>query len=64
MTNTEQYREHINRTFNAFCKIVLYHVAPGAYKELWKKRQFEVSTKDRQKYRQRIVQAAKRACCL
>ena len=43
MMNTEQYREHIERTFNAFCKIVLYHAALGAYKKLRKKQQFEVS---------------------
>ena len=43
MTNTEQYREHIERTFNAFCKIVLYHAALGAYKKIRKKQQFEVS---------------------
>ena len=41
--NTEQYREHIERTFNAFCKIVLYHAALGAYKKIRKKQQFEVS---------------------
>lgn len=41
--NTEQYREHIERTFNAFCKIVLYHAALGIYKKLRKKQQFEVS---------------------
>ena len=27
MANTEQYREHIECTFNAFYKIVLYHAA-------------------------------------
>lgn len=43
MMNSEQYREHIERTFNAFCKIVLYHAALGAYKKLRKKQQFEVS---------------------
>ena len=43
MINSEQYREHIERTFNAFCKIVLYHAALGAYKKLRKKQQFEVS---------------------
>ena len=43
MTNTEQYREHIERTFNAFCKIVLYHAALGAYKKIRRKQQFEVS---------------------
>ena len=43
MMNTEQYREHIERTFNAFCKIVLYHAALNAYKKIRKKQQFEVS---------------------
>jgi DNA-directed RNA polymerase specialized sigma24 family protein len=43
MMNSEQYREHIERTFNGFCKIVLYHAALGAYKKLRKKQQFEVS---------------------
>lgn len=43
MMNTEKYREHIERTFNAFCKIVLYHAALGIYKKLRKKQQFEVS---------------------
>ena len=42
MMNSEQYREHIERTFNAFCKIVLYHAALDAYKKLRKKQQFEV----------------------
>ena len=43
MMNTEQHREHIEHTFDAFCKIVLYHAALGAYKKLRKKQQFEVS---------------------
>ena len=43
MMNSEQYWEHIERTFNAFCKIVLYHAALGVYKKLRKKQQFEVS---------------------
>ena len=43
MMNTEQYQEHIERTFNTFCKIVLYHAALGAYKKIRKKQQFEVS---------------------
>ena len=43
MRNSEQYREHIERTFNAFCKIVLYHAALGAYKKIRRKQQFEVS---------------------
>lgn len=43
MMNSEQYREHIEHTFNAFCKIELYHAALGVYKKLRKKQQFEVS---------------------
>ena len=43
MINSEQYREHIEHTFDAFCKIVLYHAALGVYKKLRKKQQFEVS---------------------
>ena len=43
MMNTEQHREHIEHTFDAFCKIVLYHAALGVYKKLRKKQQFEVS---------------------
>lgn len=43
MMNSEQYQEHIERTFNAFCKIVLYHAALGAYKQIRRKQQFEVS---------------------
>lgn len=43
MMNSEQYQEHIERTFNAFCKIVLYHAALGAYKKIQRKQQFEVS---------------------
>ena len=43
MINSEQHREHIERTFNAFCKIVLYHAALGIYKKIRKKQQFEVS---------------------
>lgn len=42
MMNSEQYREHIERTFNAFCKIVLYHAALDTYKKIRKKQQFEV----------------------
>lgn len=43
MMNSEQYREHIERTFNAFCKIVLYHAALDTYKKIRRKQQFEVS---------------------
>lgn len=43
MTNVQQHQEYIEHTFNAFCKIVLYHAALNAYKKLRRKRQFEVS---------------------
>ncbi len=43
MRNNEQYREHIEYTFNTFCKIVLYHAALNAYKKIRRKQQFEVS---------------------
>lgn len=43
MMNSEQYRKHIERTFNAFCKIVLYHAALGACKKIRQKQQLEVS---------------------
>ena len=43
MMNSEQYQEHIERTFNAFCKIVLYHAVLNAYKKIRRKQQFEVS---------------------
>lgn len=43
MTYTEQYREHIECTFNGFCKTVLYHAAINAYRDLRRKQQHEVS---------------------
>ena len=30
MAYTEEYREHIEYMFNAFCKIVIYHAAIDA----------------------------------
>lgn len=43
MTYTEQYREHIECTFNGFCKTVLYHAAINACRDLQRKQQHEVS---------------------
>lgn len=43
MTNIEQYQDHIEYTFNVFCKIVLYHAALKAYRKLRKKQRFEIS---------------------
>lgn len=34
MRNTQQYREHIEYTFNAFYKIVFYHVSSKSMKYL------------------------------
>ena len=44
MTKMEQYREHIEYTFNAFCKTVLYHAAINICRKLRRKQQFEVSS--------------------
>jgi len=43
MNHSEQYRERIECTFNAFCKTVLYYEAINAYREISKKREREVS---------------------
>ncbi len=37
------YKEHIEYSFNAFCKTVLYHEAVNAYREISKKREREIS---------------------
>lgn len=37
------YKEHIENSFNAFCKTVLYYEAVNAYSEISKKREREVS---------------------
>lgn len=50
MRTTQQYREHIEYTFNAFCKIVLYHAALGEYKRIRKKQRFEVPIDDLRRY--------------
>ena len=43
MTKTQQYQEHIHYTFNAFCKVALYHATRNAYMKLQRKQQFDVS---------------------
>lgn len=43
MTEMETYREHIEYTFNAFCRTVLYHGAIHICRKLRKKQQYEVS---------------------
>lgn len=43
MTEMEKYREHIEYTFHAFCKTVLYHAAINISRKLRKKQRYEVS---------------------
>ncbi|MBC8547325.1 sigma-70 family RNA polymerase sigma factor [Clostridiaceae bacterium NSJ-31] len=43
MTEMEKYRVHIEYTFNAFCKIFLYHASINICRKLRKKQQYEVS---------------------
>ena len=43
MKDMEQHREHIEHTFNGFCKTVLYHAAFDAYGKIKRKQQYEVS---------------------
>lgn len=43
MKDMEQHREHIEHTFNGFCKTVLYHAALDAYGKIKRKQQHEVS---------------------
>ena len=43
MAEMEKHREHIEYTFNAFCKTVLYHAAIHIRQKLQKKQQYEVS---------------------
>ena len=43
MNITEAYKEHIEYTFNAFCRIVIRYAAIGAWHEWSRRRQREVS---------------------
>ena len=43
MAYTNQQREHIERSFNAFCKTVLYYEAVNAYRAIARRHQHEVS---------------------
>lgn len=43
MTYTEEYREHIEYTFHAYCKIVIYHTAINAARQQHKKCEKDVS---------------------
>ena len=43
MSYSEQFKEHVEYTFNGFCKTVLYHEALNAYRDLQRKQQHEIS---------------------
>ena len=43
MNYSEQFKEHIEYTFNGFCKTVLYHEALNAYRDLQRKQRYEIS---------------------
>ena len=43
MTEMGKFREHIEYTFNAFCRTVLYYAAINICRKLRKKQQYEVS---------------------
>lgn len=43
MSCSEQFKEHIEYTFNGFCKTVLYHEALNAYRDLRRKQRHEIS---------------------
>ena len=43
MTDTEAYQEHIEYTFNAYCKIVIRHAAIDAGRQRCKRREKEIS---------------------
>ena len=43
MFYSEEYKEHIEYTFAAFCRVVLYNAAMTAYRDLGRKQKREVS---------------------
>lgn len=43
MTNFEQYKEHIEHTFNAYCKIVIRHAAINVARRRHKQQEREIS---------------------
>lgn len=43
MIYSEEYKEHIEYTFAAFCRVVLYNTAMTAYRDLGRKQKREVS---------------------
>ena len=43
MIYSEEYKEHIEYTFAAFCRVVLYNAAMNAYRDFGRKQKREVS---------------------
>ena len=43
MIYSEEYKEHIEYTFAAFCRVVLYNAAMTAYRDFGRKQKREVS---------------------
>ena len=43
MTCTEAYKEHIEYTFNAFCRVVIHYAAINAWRDRDRRRQREIS---------------------
>lgn len=43
MIYSEEYKEHIEYTFAAFCKVVLHNAAMSAYRDVGRKQKREVS---------------------
>ncbi len=43
MPCTEAYKEHIEYTFNAFCRVVIHYAAINAWRDRDKRRQREIS---------------------
>ena len=43
MSCTESYKEHIEYTFNAFCRAVIHYAAINAWRDRGKRRQREIS---------------------
>ena len=43
MIYSEEYKEHIEYTFAAFCRVVLHNAAMSAYRDFGRKQKREVS---------------------
>lgn len=43
MNDSEQYKEHIEYTFAAFCKVVLRNASMSAYRDIGRRQKREIS---------------------